>query len=80
MAYYLKKDITNNKDYKNQINIQNVVIVILCCILIALITAIIIYFTKFYKKTRKKRIIELKDDEYEYNPNDIPKDGLLAEN
>ena len=80
MAYYLKKDITNNKDYKNQVNIQNVVIVILCCILIALITAIIIYFTKFYKKTRKKRIIELKDDEYEYNPNDIPKVGLLAEN
>ena len=81
IAYYLNQKFNNDDEENgsNSLKTQTIVIIVLSIILGLLIIAIFIYFKYFYTKTRKKRVQELDERDFEYTPKEEPKDQLLAD-
>ena len=71
--YNIYKEINNDDDihrnYRKEKK-KNIILIIICIILFGVLLVITLFLVKKIKGERKRRANELKDDEYEYNPNE----------
>ena len=79
--YKIYKEINNEDDihkiYKKE-KIKNIILLVVCLILFVVLLVITLFYIKKLKGERKRRANELKDEGYEYSPNE--EDDINYEN